>query len=32
VVRRDVIFGQEAPSKALKGEFHGENFVVPLTQ
>jgi NDP-sugar pyrophosphorylase family protein len=32
VVRRDVIFGQEAPSKALKGEFRGENFVVPLTQ
>jgi NDP-sugar pyrophosphorylase family protein len=32
VVRRDAIVGQQAPSKSLKGEFRGENFVVPLTQ
>lgn len=32
VVRAALVFGKSPPSKALKGEFRGENFVVPLTQ
>lgn len=32
VVCRSLVEGKEPPSKALKGEFSGENFVVPLTQ
>ncbi|MDQ3820789.1 MAG: NDP-sugar synthase [Acidobacteriota bacterium] len=32
VVRADLVRGQGPPPKALKGEFRGENFVVPLPQ
>jgi NDP-sugar pyrophosphorylase family protein len=32
VVRAELVRGVEPPPKALKGEFHGENFVVPLSQ
>ncbi|HWT03457.1 MAG TPA: NDP-sugar synthase [Pyrinomonadaceae bacterium] len=31
VVRADLVRGEEPPPKALKGEFRGENFVVPLS-
>jgi NDP-sugar pyrophosphorylase family protein len=30
VVRRDLVEGKTPPEKALRGNFHGENFVVPL--
>jgi NDP-sugar pyrophosphorylase family protein len=32
VVRAELVRGEEPPPKALKGEFRGENFVVPLSQ
>jgi NDP-sugar pyrophosphorylase family protein len=32
VVRASLVLGKEAPPKAMKGEFRGSNFVVPLTQ
>jgi NDP-sugar pyrophosphorylase family protein len=32
VVRASLVEGKSQPAKALKGEFRGENFVVPLTQ
>ena len=32
VVRADVVSGQVAPKKALKGTIRGDNFVVPLSQ
>lgn len=32
VVRASLVTGKEPPPKALKGEFRGANFVVPLTQ
>lgn len=32
VVRAELVRGAEPPSKALKGDFRGENFVVPLVQ
>jgi NDP-sugar pyrophosphorylase family protein len=32
VVLASLVSGQEAPAKALKGEFKGDNFVVPLTR
>jgi hypothetical protein len=32
VVRADLVRGKEPPPKALKGEFQGDNFVVPLRQ
>jgi len=32
VVRASLIEGKTPPAKALKGEFQGDNFVVPLTQ
>ncbi|MGZ8843697.1 MAG: sugar phosphate nucleotidyltransferase [Pyrinomonadaceae bacterium] len=32
VVRADVVAGQVAPKKALKGSIRGDNFVVPLSQ
>jgi len=32
VVRAGLVRGSVAPPKALKGEFHGDNFVVPLRQ
>ncbi len=32
VVRASLVTGKEPPAKALKGEFRGANFVVPLTQ
>ena len=32
VVRAELVRGAEPPPKALKGEFHGENFVVSLSQ
>ena len=31
VVRADLVRNEEPPPKALKGEFRGENFVVPLS-
>ena len=32
VVRKSLVAGKTPPAKALKGEFRGDNFVVPLTQ
>jgi NDP-sugar pyrophosphorylase family protein len=32
VVRAELVRGRFAPAKALKGEFRGDNFVVPLTE
>ncbi|HEX8140247.1 MAG TPA: NDP-sugar synthase [Pyrinomonadaceae bacterium] len=32
VVRADLVLDREPPAKALKGEFRGDNFVVPLRQ
>ena len=32
VVRADLVRNSEPPAKALKGEFQGDNFVVPLAQ
>jgi len=32
VVRADLVRGKEPPPKALRGEFRGDNFVVPLRQ
>ena len=32
VVRADCVAGKTPPGKALKGQFEGENFVVPLSQ
>jgi NDP-sugar pyrophosphorylase family protein len=32
VVRAELVRGQSPPPKALKGEFRGDNFVVPLPQ
>jgi NDP-sugar pyrophosphorylase family protein len=32
VVRAELVRGVEPPAKALKGEFRGSNFVVPLSQ
>ena len=32
VVRAELVRGSEPPPKALKGELHGENFVVSLAQ
>jgi NDP-sugar pyrophosphorylase family protein len=32
VVRADLVRDREPPAKALKGEFRGDNFVVPLRQ
>ena len=32
VVRAELVRGEEPPPKALKGEFRGGNFVVPLSQ
>jgi NDP-sugar pyrophosphorylase family protein len=32
VVRAELVEGKERPPKALKGEVHGSNFVVPLPQ
>ncbi|HYG82531.1 MAG TPA: NDP-sugar synthase [Pyrinomonadaceae bacterium] len=32
VVRAELVRGETPPPKALKGEFRGENFVVPLSQ
>ncbi|HEX8891177.1 MAG TPA: NDP-sugar synthase [Pyrinomonadaceae bacterium] len=32
VVRATLVRNSEPPTKALKGEFHGDNFVVPLPQ
>ncbi len=32
VVRAKLVEGEERPQKALSGEFHGANFVVPLPQ
>lgn len=32
VVRAELVRGSDPPPKALKGEFRGENFVVPLPQ
>jgi len=31
VVRAELVRGEEQPPKALKGEFRGGNFVVPLS-
>ena len=30
VVRRELVEGKTAPEKAVSGQFHGENFIVPL--
>jgi hypothetical protein len=32
VVRAALVGLEERPAKALSGEVHGDNFVVPLTQ
>jgi NDP-sugar pyrophosphorylase family protein len=32
VVRAELVRGKEPPAKALKGEFQGDNFVVPLIE
>ena len=32
VVRKSLVEGKTPPPKALKGEFRGDNFVVPLAQ
>jgi hypothetical protein len=32
VVCASLVEGKVPPAKALKGEFRGENFVVPLTE
>lgn len=32
VVRKSLVLGKTPPPKALKGEFRGDNFVVPLAQ
>jgi hypothetical protein len=32
VVRAALVEGEERPAKALAGEVHGDNFVVPLAQ